>query len=111
MNESSPKWSCPWRHKGEAYYNKEDFGQAETAFKMAVETRITHYDAYVWLARAQYKAGKAPEALKSLDTGLEYKFKDIEDPEEEVNPVDEMFLHAILLKANGQTGRTKYSQH
>jgi len=109
INESTPKWSCPWRHKGEAFYKKNDFEKAEEAFKKAIETRITHYDAYVWLARAQKKSGKMEEALKSLETGLEYKFKDIEDPEEEVNPIDEMFLHMILLKENGKSDSEKYN--
>ena len=98
LNEASPKWSCPWRHKGEAFYRIEKMEKAEEAFLKAIETRAEHYDAYVWLAKAQKELGKYKEALKSLETGLSYKGKDIEDPEEEVATSEVDALHEELKK-------------
>ncbi|MEA1973083.1 MAG: hypothetical protein U9N34_07320, partial [Candidatus Cloacimonadota bacterium] len=98
LNESSPKWSCPWRHKGEAYYNLNDLANAEKSFLKAIETRIEHYDAYVWLAKTQKEMGRYKEALKSLEIGLSYKGKDIEDPEEEVATSEVDALHEELKK-------------
>ncbi len=103
LNEASPKWSCPWRHRGEANMKIGEYEEAEKALLMAIETRKEHYDAYVWLANAQKELGKMKEALETLDTGLTYKGKDIEDAEEEVSSLDVSFLHLELLKANGKT--------
>ena len=50
LNEKVPKWSCPWRHKGEAYWKNGEHERAVEALEMAIETRETHYDAYVMLA-------------------------------------------------------------
>ncbi len=100
LNEAAPKWSCPWRHRGEAYMNMREYAQAEEALLMAIETRKEHYDAYIWLANAQKELGKMKEALATLETGLTYKGKDIEDPEEELDSLDVYFLHLELLKAN-----------
>ena len=96
LNENVPKWSCPWRHKGEAYYKSGDMTGAEVAFLKAIETRKEHYDAYVWLAKAQKELGKYKEALASLETGLSYKGKDIEDSEEEVATSEVDALHKEL---------------
>lgn len=103
LNEATPKLSCPWRHKGEAYYKMQNYEQAEIALKKAIETRIEHYDAYIWLAKVQKEMGKYKEALKTFETGISYKGKDIEDPEEEVHPLDEMFLELELLQLNEKT--------
>ncbi|MCD4651735.1 MAG: hypothetical protein K8S56_08135 [Candidatus Cloacimonetes bacterium] len=102
INMSSPKWSCPWRHKGEAYYKSGQMEAAEKAFLKAIETRETHYDAYVWLAKAQMKMKKYKTALESLEKGLTYKGKDIEEPEEEVSSIEEYTLHYQLLKKNNK---------
>ncbi|MDD3643642.1 MAG: tetratricopeptide repeat protein [Candidatus Krumholzibacteria bacterium] len=104
LNEKSPKWSCPWRHKGEAYWEMKKYEEAEKALLKAIETRETHYDAYVWLARVYRDMNRYEEALSTLEKGLSYHGKDIEDPEEEVSGVDVGFLHLDLL---GKCGRTE----
>ena len=100
LNENFADWSCPWRHKGEAYYNLEDWENAETALNMAIETRVEHYDAYIWLAKVQLKLNKNKEALKTFETAMYYKGKDIEESEEEFSSEEEKFLKLEILKAN-----------
>lgn len=100
LNESVPDWSCPWRHKGEAFFKSGDLDQAEIALKKAIETRIEHFDAYVMLAEVQKEAGDYKEALATLETGLTYKSKDIEDPEEEVDMSELDKLHQELIELN-----------
>ena len=100
LNEEVPDWSCPWRHKGEAYFKAGDLVQAEIALKKSIETRIEHFDAYVMLAEVQKEAGNYKEALETLETGLTYKGKDIEDPEEEVDMDELEILHQELIELN-----------
>ncbi len=100
LNENFENWSCPWRHKGEAYYNLQEWEEAEKALEKAIETRVEHYDAYLWLARVQLKLDKNKEALKTFETGMSYKGKDIEEPEEEFSSQEESFLKLEILKAN-----------
>lgn len=100
LNSKVPKWSCPWRHKGEAYWKKGDLDAAVEALEMAIETRETHYDAYVMLAEVLRDRKEYGKALKTLEKGLTYYGKDIEDPEEEVSSVDVYFLYMDLLKKN-----------
>ncbi len=102
LNKKVPKWSCPWRHKGEAYFKMKKYQQAEDALKKAIEIRKEHYDAYIMLADVQKNMGKYKEALKTFETGLSYKGKDIENPENEVNFTDELFLQLELLKLNNK---------
>jgi tetratricopeptide (TPR) repeat protein len=103
LNEKSPKWSCPWRHKGEAYWKQKNYPEAVTALQKAIETRETHYDAYVMLANVYKDMGENAKALETLEKGLTYYGKDIEDPEKEVGDLDMEFLHLQLLKLNGKT--------
>ncbi|MDD3051733.1 MAG: hypothetical protein PHR06_11375 [Candidatus Cloacimonetes bacterium] len=107
LNTASPKWSCPWRHKGEAYFQMNELEKAEEALLMAIETREEHYDAYVMLADVQAALGRFDDALKTLELGFTYKGKDIEDPDQEVNDLDVQFLYLNLLQKNGKT--TEYS--
>ena len=100
LNEDFPNWSCPWRHKGEAYYKLEKLAEAEVAVLKAIETREDHFDAYVMLAEIRRDAGKPVQALETLEKGFEY-FD--EDTEEEVEIIDVKFLHLELLKLNRQT--------
>ncbi|HHI87489.1 MAG: hypothetical protein B1H05_04090 [Candidatus Cloacimonas sp. 4484_140] len=100
LNTNYPNWSCPWRHKGEAYFKSDDLVHAETALQKSIVARIEHYDAYVMLAEVQEAMGKNDEALATLETGFTYKGKDIEDPDEEVDDLDVQFLYLRLLKAN-----------
>jgi tetratricopeptide (TPR) repeat protein len=101
LNEKSPKWSCPWRHKGEAYWKKGDLADAVMALEKAIETRETHYDAYVMLAEVYNDLDECEKALETLEKGLTYYGKDIEDPEEEVSNIDVAFLHLELLEKCG----------
>ena len=101
LNEKSPKWSCPWRHKGEALWKKGDLDGAVVALDKAIETRETHYDAYVMLADVYNDLDECEKALATLEKGLTYYGKDIEDPEEEVANIDVAFLHLELLKKCG----------
>ncbi|MFO7916423.1 MAG: tetratricopeptide repeat protein [Candidatus Krumholzibacteriales bacterium] len=102
LNKNAPKWSCPWRHKGEAYWKSGDLEAAVEALEMAIETRETHYDAYVMLAEVLRDREEYKKALETLEKGLGYYGKDIEDPEEEVSSVDVYFLYMDLLKKNGK---------
>ncbi len=102
LNEQLPNWSCPWRHKGEAYWKIGKLAEAESALLKAIETRVEHYDAYVMLAEVQYDMNKKEEALKTLETGLSYKGKDIEDPEKEVSDLDVQFFYMKLLVENNR---------
>ncbi|MBN1327687.1 MAG: hypothetical protein JW996_07035 [Candidatus Cloacimonetes bacterium] len=103
LNEESPNWSCPWRHKGEAFLKSGDLDAAETALLKSIETRKEHFDAYVMLAEVQKLQGDQETALKTLETGLSYLGKDIEDPAEEVDDDDLKFLHLELLLLNDRT--------
>lgn len=100
ITEDAPQWSCPWRHKGEALYYAGELKDAEVALGNAIQTRIEHYDAYVWLALVQKELERYPEALETLQTGLSYHGKDIEDPDEEVDSLDVKFLLLELYDKN-----------
>jgi tetratricopeptide (TPR) repeat protein len=106
--EANPKWSCPWRHMGEAYYKMKNYAQAEKALLMAIETREEHYDAYMWLAEVYHAWGKYDKGIKTLETGLTWYGKDIEDPEEEYSSAKVAFLHLDLLKGAKKTKTEAY---
>jgi len=108
LNEASPKWSCPWRHKGEAYHKMKNYAEAEKALLMAIETRKEHYDAYIWLAEVYRDWGKYEEGIKAINDGLAQYGKDIEDPEEEYSSAEVAFLHLDLLKKAGKSGTDAY---
>jgi tetratricopeptide (TPR) repeat protein len=101
LNAQTPKWSCPWRHKGEALYRLGDLAESEQALLKAVETRPTHYDAWVWLARVQRDMGRRREALGSIRKAFENKGKDVEDPEEELTAGEDVKLLDQILVLNG----------
>ncbi|HSG28360.1 MAG TPA: tetratricopeptide repeat protein [Candidatus Krumholzibacterium sp.] len=102
LNEKSPKWSCPWRHRGEAYWKSKDYENAVMCLEKAIETRETHYDAYTMLAEVLSDMGDYEKALATLEKGLTYYGKDIEDSSEEVSDTDVHFLYYDLLKRNGK---------
>lgn len=106
--EASPKWSCPWRHMGEAYYKEKDYAAAEKALLMSIETRVEHYDAYMWLAEVYYAWGKYDKGIATLEKGLTMYGKDIEDPEEEYSSAKVAFLHLDLLKGAKKTKTEAY---
>jgi tetratricopeptide (TPR) repeat protein len=101
LNEKSPKWSCPWRHKGEALWKKGELADAVIALNKAIETRETHYDAYVMLSEVYNDLDECEKALETLEKGLTYYGKDIEDPEKEISNIDVAFLHLELLEKCG----------
>ncbi|MBN1884406.1 MAG: tetratricopeptide repeat protein [Candidatus Krumholzibacteriota bacterium] len=105
LNEKTPKWSCPWRHLGEAYWRLGQLDDAVMALEKAIETRETHYDAYVMLADVLRDRGDFARALETLEKGFTYYGKDIEDPDEEVDNLDVHFLYLDLLEKNGMTER------
>ena len=107
VTELSPDWSCPWRHKGEAYFKAKDYDNAEKAILMAIKTRVEHYDAYIWLARVQKAKGEYEKALASIETGFTYYGKDIEDPEEEAPMQEVVQLKLELLKLTQKDGEFK----
>ena len=78
LNVNSPKWSCPWRHKGEALLEMKNYEAAEISTLKAIETREDHFDAYVQLARIQKEMGEYEKALQSLQNGLKYQSTDTE---------------------------------
>lgn len=102
LNEASPKWSCPWRHKGESLYRLARYEDALVAIDQAIATRETHYDAYVWKAKILEKMNRDADALAALEKGFTYLGEDIEDPAEEVDDVEVKQLYARLLTANGR---------
>jgi len=79
LNADFPKWSCPWRHKGEAFINLQDYKSAEFATMKAIESREDHFDAYIQLANIQKELGEYRTALTTLEKGLQYKEADHED--------------------------------
>lgn len=102
LNTDKPKWSCPWRHRGEAHWKNGELDEAVASLEKSIETRETHYDAYIMLADVLADMEKYEKALNTLEKGLTYYGKDIEDPEEEVNTVDMNFLYLDLLERNGK---------
>jgi tetratricopeptide (TPR) repeat protein len=107
LNKDFPDWSCPWRHKGEAFFKTSELELAEIALQKAITTRVEHYDAYVMLAEVQEAMGKYTDALATLETGFSYKGKDIEEPEQEITDVDVQFLYLRLLKQNDMQNEYK----
>ncbi|HRX76560.1 MAG TPA: tetratricopeptide repeat protein, partial [Candidatus Cloacimonadota bacterium] len=67
LNQASPKWSCPWRHKGEAYYKSGNFSASAQALEMAIQTNPEHYDAYIWYAKTLYQLARYEEAMTALN--------------------------------------------
>ena len=104
LNEDFPKWSCPWRHKGEALLKMERYEVAEVVTIKAIEVREDHFDAYVQLARIQKKLGKYKDALQALKKGLSYHES---DPEEEISNEEVEALYNELLKLIEKTSNKK----
>ena len=99
LNEATPKWSCPWRHKGEALYKSGKYDAAKKSLEMAIETNKEHYDAYLWYAKTLYELKDYKNALRALETAFDLT-EELEDseydqviPEEEINQ-----LYQELLK-------------
>ena len=99
LNEATPKWSCPWRHKGEALYKSGKYDAAKKSLEMAIETNKEHYDAYLWYAKTLYELKDYKNALRALETAFDLTEK-LEDSEyDEVIPEEEINqLYQELLK-------------
>ena len=95
INEDVPKWSCPWRHKGEALMKQQDYLGAEVATIKAIEVREDHFDAYIQLANIQKELGEYHTALRTLEKGMQYEEADHED---EVSDEEVELLKTELLK-------------
>lgn len=107
LNEKSPKWSCPWRHKGTALWKKGQLDEAVKSLEMAIETRKTHYDAYIVLGQVYNDKKEYKKALETVETGLSYYGKDSEDPDKEMNTLEVQFFYLDLLKKAGETAKYK----
>jgi tetratricopeptide (TPR) repeat protein len=107
LNEKNPKWSCPWRHKGTALWKSGKLDEAVKSLEMAIETRKTHYDAYVVLAQVYNDKKEYKKALATVETGLSYYGKDSEDPDKEMNTLEVQFFYLDLLKKTGETAKYK----
>ncbi len=103
LNADEPKWSCPWRHRGEAHWKNGEYEDAVACLEKAIETRETHFDAYTQLAEVLTDMKEYSRALEVLEKGLSFHGKDIEDPDREVDMIDIRFLHLMLLRENGRT--------
>jgi len=95
LNSTSPKWSCPWRHKGQALYELNNLEDAEIATLKAIETKEDHYDAYIQLAKIQMELGKYETALETMEKGSKYVEADIE------GEVDSDEVKALKLQIEG----------
>lgn len=102
LNEKTPKWSCPWRHKGEVLMKLNRLDEAEKATEMAIETRPDHFDAFIQLATIRKEMGKNQEALDALEKGLTYQ-----DDEGEVNMTDVYFMQLDLYNALGDSSQAE----
>lgn len=102
INTDSPDWSCPWRHKGEAYFRMGDYKSALVAFQQAVQTNKEHYDAYLWLAKTQYVLKKYKPALKNLETAFTLNPEAEQNTDEVISEKTIKELHEALLKKTGK---------
>jgi tetratricopeptide (TPR) repeat protein len=103
INESTPDWSCPWRHKGTSLYMLKKYKDAEVSLQKAVETNKEHYDAYVWLAKTQYQLKKYKIALQNLETALTLNPNAEGSDDTGFNDNDVKVLHKELLKKVGKS--------
>jgi tetratricopeptide (TPR) repeat protein len=106
LNDKYPKWSCPWRHKGEALLDLRRFDESEAALEQAIAVQANHADAYIMLARVLREQREYKRALKTLEQGLALV---AESPEGEVelDAADTGFLHLDLLRKAGKKGDAK----
>ncbi len=102
LNTAYPGWSCPFRHKGEAYYRLQNYKEAEASLAKAIETNLEHYDAYVWMARTQYQMKKYKKALTYLKTALTLNPEAEESPDEMISEDSIKALHDELLVKTGK---------
>ncbi len=97
INSKTPNWSCPWRHKGQAYLKLNDYPNSEKALLKAIETRTEHYDAYLMLSEVYLKQDRFKDAYNTMQNAFKYKGKDTEGEEEVYTQkkVDLMYLEIL----------------
>lgn len=83
INRDYPNWSCPWRHKGEAYYKMGEYEEAAASLTQAIATNRDHVDAYIWMAYALNEMGQYAEALQNLEYALSLNPEDGGEHEDE----------------------------
>ena len=103
LNRDYPQWSCPWRHKGEAYYKMGEYEEAVMALQEAINTNEEHYDAYVWMAFALNELGFYEEALQHLERALELNPEEEADSQDEAIPTER--IQALLQELRGRMGQ------
>jgi len=100
INRDLPDWSCPWRHKGEALYRMGDYQASASSLFEAIATNADHYDAYIWMAKAQKELGLYQEALANLDKAKTLSPEEEESPDEEITQqeIDKLYeeLQSLL---------------
>lgn len=101
LNENTPKWSCPWRHRGEAFWKLKQYDEAVASLEKAIETRETHFDAYMMLAQVLHDMEEYERAYDVMKKGMAFYGKDIEDPEKEVDMVETYFFYLDLCEHFG----------
>ncbi|HNX02469.1 MAG TPA: tetratricopeptide repeat protein [Candidatus Cloacimonas sp.] len=103
LNEATPKWSCPWRHKGEALFKSGKYDAAKKSLEMAIETNKEHYDAYLWYAKTLYELKDYKNALIALETAFDLT-EELEDSEYDQVIAEEDInqLYQELLKLTGK---------
>jgi tetratricopeptide (TPR) repeat protein len=84
LNSEFPNWSCPWRHKGEAYYKIENYNESVKSLTEAIRTNEEHYDAYVWMAYALNKLERYPEALQNIEKAMTLSPEEEESDDEAI---------------------------
>ena len=105
LNEKTPKWSCPWRHRGEAHWKKKEYDDAVMSLEKAIETREEHFDAYTMLAEVLTEMEQYDKAFAVMEMGMTFYGKDIEDPEKEVDMVEVYFTYLDLCERVGNKER------
>jgi len=90
INRDYPNWSCPWRHKGEAYYKMGEYEEAVAALTQAIATNRDHVDAYIWMAYALNELGQYAQALENLEHALSLDPDDGGEHEDEAIPDEQV---------------------
>jgi tetratricopeptide (TPR) repeat protein len=72
LNDQTPKWSCPWRHRGEAHWKKKEYDDAVMCLEKAIETREEHFDAYTMLAEVFSEMEQYDKAFAVMEKGMTF---------------------------------------
>lgn len=94
INRDFPNWSCPWRHKGEAYYKMGEYEEAVVSLTQAIATNENHVDAYIWMAYALNELGMYEQALTNLERALSLSPDDGGEHQDEEIPQEQ--IQALL---------------